>query len=113
MKMTDVLVRAIVDRQFAERLRHEPRLEANVRVAHFAFDFGAWHEGGHGVHNYDVNRVRTHERFADFQRLLTGLRLADEQVFEADAEVVGVGRVHGVLDIDVGGGAAEPFGPRP
>ena len=35
--------------ELAERLRHEARLQAHLRVAHLAFDFSLGHERGHRV----------------------------------------------------------------
>ena len=53
-----------------------------MAVAHFAFDFGPRDQGGHGVDDDDVDRVGADEHLADFQRLLAGVGLADQQVVE-------------------------------
>ena len=79
-------------------------------ISHVPFDFGTGDEGGDGIDDDDIDGVGADEGFADFESLFTGIRLADEEVFEADAQVARVGGVHGVLDIDVGGGAAGLLG---
>src|SRR5215813_10631523 len=48
-------------RQFAQRLRHQPRLQAGQAVAHIAFEFGARGERRYGVDHQHVNRVRPHQ----------------------------------------------------
>src|SRR5207302_5516347 len=40
--------------ELAQRLGHQPRLEADVRIAHLALQFGARDQGGHGVHHDDI-----------------------------------------------------------
>ena len=93
-------------RQLAHRLRHEARLQAGQGVAHLAFDLGARHQRRHAVDDDDVDGVGADERLGDLQRLLAGVRLRDEEVVDLDAAGGGVGRVEGVLDVDVGSGAA-------
>src|SRR6476469_4717337 len=61
--------------QLPERLTHEARLEADVRIAHVALDFGLRHERGDGVDDDDVHRPGAHEDLADLERLLAGVRL--------------------------------------
>ena len=55
---------------------------------------------GHRVEHDHVDRVRAHQRLADLQRLLAGVRLGHQQVVEVDAELLGVLRVERVLDVD-------------
>src|SRR5207302_2174458 len=43
--------------ELAQRLGHQPRLEADVRIAHLALQFGARDQGGHGVHHDDIDRA--------------------------------------------------------
>ena len=40
--------------QFAHRLRHQARLQSHLRVAHFSFDFGFWHQCGNRVDHHDI-----------------------------------------------------------
>ena len=59
------------------------------------------------VDDDDVDGVGAHQRLADLQRLLAGVGLRDEEVLDVDAEGAGVGRVERVLNVDVGGEAAQ------
>ena len=77
------------------------------RIAHVAFDLGARAPARRPIDHDDVDGVGAHERLADLQCLLAGIGLADKEVFEPDAEVARIGRVHRVLDVDVGGRAAR------
>ena len=86
--------------ELAERLRHEPRLQAHLRFAHLAFDFGLRHERRHRVDHDDVDAVRADEDFDDLERLLAVVGLRDEQVVEIDAQLLRVGRVERVLGVD-------------
>ena len=49
MKTTRMFGAFDVASQFAQGLAHQTGLQADVAVAHFAFDFGFGHEGGYGV----------------------------------------------------------------
>ena len=97
--------------ELAEGLGHEAGLEADVGVAHFAFDFGAGDEGGDGVDDDDVDGVGADEGLGDFEGLLSGVGLGDQEVFDVDAAVGGVDGVEGVLGVDVCGHAAGGLGP--
>ena len=92
--------------QLAQRLRHQPGLEADMRLAHFAIELGAGGQRGHGVDHHDVQRVAFHQRFADVQRFLAGVGLGDEQVVDVDADLLGIARIKRVLGIDEGRRAA-------
>ena len=92
--------------QLAQGLAHQARLQAGELVAHLALDFGPGREGGDRVDHHHVDRVGAHQHVGDFQRLLAGIGLADQQVVDVDAELGGVGRVERVLGIDEGAGAA-------
>ena len=107
MKMT-MRVRALdVAGELAQRLRHQARLQADVRVAHLALDLGLRHERRDRVDDDDVDRARAHQHVGDLERLLAGVRLRDQQVVDVDAELLGVVRVERVLGVDEGGDAAE------
>ena len=93
--------------ELAERLRHEPRLQPHLRVAHLAFDFGLRHERRHRVDDDDVDAVRADEDLDDLERLLAVVGLRDEQVVDVDAELLRVRRVERVLGIDERRHAAE------
>ena len=98
--------------ELAQRLRHQPRLQAGQRVAHLALDLGARDEGGDAVDDDDVDGVAADERVADLERLLAGVGLRDQQLGDIDAAGLGVVLVERVLDVDVGGDAAAALGGR-
>lgn len=58
----------------------------------------------------DREGVGADQRLGDFQRLLTGRRLGDEQGVDVDPQGFGVGGVEGVLDVDEGRLAARLLG---
>ena len=62
--------------ELAQRLAHQPGLEADVGVAHLALDLGARRECGHRVDDDHVERTRAHEHVGDLERLLAGVGLA-------------------------------------
>jgi hypothetical protein len=72
--------------ELAHRLAHEAGLQADVGVAHLALDLRLGDQGGDGVDDDDVDRVGADEHFADFQALLAGVGLTDEQVVDVDAQ---------------------------
>ena len=61
--------------QLPQRLRHEARLEPEVRVAHLALDLRARHESRDRVDDDQVDGRAPDERLGDLQRLLAGIRL--------------------------------------
>ena len=107
MKMT-MRVRALdVAGELAQRLRHQARLQADVHVAHLAFDFGLGRQRRDRVDDHDVDRAGAHQHVGDFQRLLAGVRLRDQQVLHVHAELRGVDGIERVLGVDERGGAAD------
>src|SRR5690606_25000722 len=74
--------------QLAQRLAHQSRLQAGKLVAHFALDLGARGERRHRVDHHHVDRVGAHQHVGDFQRLLAGVGLADQQVVDVDRKSV-------------------------
>ena len=101
MKMQIVRERLRLCGELAQRLAHEPGLEADVRVAHLALDLGPGHERGDRVDDDHVERAGADEHVGDLERLLAGVGLADQQLVDVDADGRGVHRVHGVLGVDV------------
>ena len=75
-------------------------------IAHLAFDFGARHQCRHRVDDQHVDRPRADQHIRDLQRLFTGVRLGEDQVFDIDAQLLGIDRVERVLGIDEGAGPA-------
>ena len=96
--------------QLAQRLAHQPRLQADKAVAHLAVDFGARHQRGHGVHHHDIHCARAHQRLADFQRVLAGGGLADVKLVNVHAQLFSVVGIQRVLGVDKGRDAAAFLG---
>ena len=97
-------------RQDAQGLAHEAGLQADVRIADFAFDFRPRHQGGHRVDDDDVHGVRLDQHLRDLERFLAVGRLADQQALQIDAEALGPAGIEGVLGVDEGGHAAQLLG---
>ena len=93
--------------ELAQRLAHQPRLQAGQRIAHLAFELGLGRQRGHRVDDDQVDRAGAHQRVDDLERLLAGVGLADQQFLQVDAELLRVLRVERVLGVDEGAGAAE------
>ena len=92
MKMTSVFGALDVRGELAQRLAHQPRLQAGQLIAHLAFDFGLGHERRDRVDDDDVDAAGAHQHVGDFEPLLAGVRLRDQQVADVDAELAGVDR---------------------
>ena len=75
-------------------------------VAHVALDFGAGHQRGHGVDHHDIHGAGADQHIHDFQGLLAGVGLRDQQLVDVHAQLSGVNRVEGVLGVDERGHAA-------
>ena len=94
----------------AQRLAHQPGLEADVAVAHLALDLGAGHQRGHRVDDDQVERAGADQHVGDLERLLTGVGLGDQQRVGVDAERLGVVGVERVLGVDERHDAAGALG---
>jgi hypothetical protein len=81
-------------------------LQAGQRVAHLAFELGLRHQGRHRIDHQHVDRAGAHQRVADFQRLLAGVGLRDQEFVDVDAELSGIDRIQRVFGIDEGADAA-------
>ena len=79
-------VRCAIAGELAQRLAHEPRLEAHVAVAHLALDLRARHERRDGVDDDEIDRAGAHEDLDDVERLLARVRLRDEELVRLDAD---------------------------
>ena len=110
MKMTQVLERLIapVSLRSAWLIRRacRPTWESPMSPSISAFGTSAATESI----TIDVDRAGADQRLGDLQRLLAGVRLRDQQLFEVDAEPAGVDRVEGVLGVDDRGHAAQLLG---
>ena len=96
--------------ELAQRLAHEPGLEADVRVAHLTLDLGPGHERGDRVDDDDVERARADQHVGDLERLLAGVGLGDVELVDVHADGGRVHRVHRVLGVDVGADATVALG---
>ena len=96
--------------QLAQRLAHQPGLDAHEAVAHLAFDLGARHERRDRVDDDAVDAAGADQRLGDLERLLAGVGLADEELVDVDAAGAGVAGIERVLDVDEGGDAAARLG---
>ena len=93
-------------RELAQRLAHQAGLQAGQGVAHFAFDFGLGGERSHRVHHDQIHSARAHQAVHNLQRLLASVGLADQQVRQLHAQLLGVLHIQRVLGIDKRAGAA-------
>ena len=85
--------------KLAQRLAHQPRLQAHMRIAHLAIQLGLGHQRRHRIHHQHVNRARTHQRLHNLQRLFAIIRLRDQQVVDVHAQLLRVGRIQRVLRV--------------
>src|SRR5262249_2325454 len=68
--------------ELAQRLAHQPGLQAWQRVAHLTLDFRPRGERGDGIDDQDIDGTGAHQRIGDLQRLLARIRLRDQKVLE-------------------------------
>ena len=92
--------------EFPQGLGHQPGLQADVGVAHIPLDFRLRHQGGHAVHHNGIHGAAPHQLLGDVQGLLAAVGLGNEQFFQVQAAVGGVGRVKGVFGVHIGGDPA-------
>ena len=91
--------------ELAEGLGHETGLEADLVLAHLAFDFRFRSEGGDRVDHDNVDGAAPDEVVRDLERLFTVVRLRDQEGFEVHAQGLRIGPVEGVFRVDDGGDA--------
>ena len=96
--------------QLAHRLAHQPGLQADVRIADLAFQFLLGHQRGDRVDDDHVDGVGLDQHLGDLHRLFAAARLADQQRFQFDAQLLGPAGVEGVLGVDERGDAARLLG---
>ena len=107
MKMTSVLVRWMEPVSLRSAWLSQAGLQAGQRVAHVALDFGTGRERRHRVDHDQIDRTGADQGVADFQRLLAGVRLGDEQLGQFDAQLGRILDIERVLGIDEGTGTTE------
>ena len=62
------------------------------------------------IDDQNVDRAGAHQRIDDLQRLLAGIRLRNQQVFQIDAKLAGIDRIKRMFGIDKGADAALLLG---
>ena len=108
--MQTVLVAVEAAGQFAQRLRHQPRLQADRGVADLPVDLGFRGQRRDRVDRHHVDRRRGDQPVGDLQRLLAVVGLGDQELVGVDADRPRVDRVDRVLGVDEGADAAEGLG---
>src|SRR5579863_10224097 len=86
--------------KFSQRLRHQPRMQADVVIAHIAVEFRLRYQRGDRVDDRDIDRSALDERGGDFERLFARVRLRYEQVVDVHAEFAGIGGIERMFGID-------------
>ncbi len=81
-----------------------------MRVAHLTFDLGAWYKRRHRVNDHHIDGVTAHQRVYNLQRLLTRVRLGNQQILGVNAAVCGIRAVHRVFSVNKGCIATRPLG---
>ena len=89
-------------RQFAQRLRHQTRLQADMAVAHFTFDFRARHQCRHRIDDQHIDGIRAHQCIDDFQRLLTRIGLRHNQLIDVYAQLPSINRIERMFGVHKG-----------
>src|SRR5207248_10931828 len=87
----------------------EPRLQAHVRVTHVTFNFRLWYQCGDGVDDDDVHCPGSNQNLANLERLLTRVRLRDQQRLDVDAQLSRVVGIERVLRVDIRRDAPVPL----
>ena len=93
--------------ELAQGLAHQPGLQANEAVAHFALDFGLGNQRRHRVDDHDIHSAAAHQGFANFKRLLARIRLGNVKIVDVYAQLFGVNGIQRVLRVDKRGHAAH------
>ena len=78
-----------------------------MAVAHFTFDFSARDKCRNRVDHDDINRVRTHQRIDNFERLFTGVWLRHNQIVNIYTKLFGISWVKRMLCINKSGRASS------
>ena len=73
--------------QLAQRLAHQPGLQAGQGIAHLAFQFGLGGQGRDRVDHHDVHAAGAHQRVGDLQRLFAGVGLGDQHFVDVHAQL--------------------------
>ena len=82
-------------------------MQTHLRIAHLAFQFGAWHERSNRIDDDNVDCSASNQDFGNFQGLLAAVGLRDEEIFNVDAELARIIGVEGVLRVHEGRRSAK------
>ena len=74
-----------------------------MRIAHIAIDLCLGNQSCNRVYDNDVHGAGTHHGFADFQSLLTAVRLGNIQVVDIYADVLRIDGIQRMLRVDEAG----------
>ena len=96
--------------ELAERLRHQPRLQADLGLAHLALELDPRGQRRDRVDRDQVDRAGADQHVDDLERLLAVVGLGDEQLVDVDADPPRVDRVDRVLGVDEGADPAARLG---
>ena len=77
-----------------------------MHFAHLAFELGLRRQRRHRIDHEHIDGAGAHQSVGDLERLLAGVRLGDQEVFEIDTELARIDRVERVLGVDEAANAA-------
>ena len=106
MKMTMQRDLEIDAGELAQGLAHQTGLAAHLHFAHLAFELGLRRQRRDGIDHQHVDGAGADQSVGDLERLLAGVRLGDQEVFEVDTEFPRIDRVERVLGVDEAANAA-------
>ncbi len=87
--------------QLPKSLGHQSRLQADVRIAHLAFDLRPRHEGGDGIDHHHIDGAAADQAVHYLESFLRGPGLRDQKVVDANAHVpgvLGIDRMFGIYE---------------
>ena len=96
--------------ELAQRLRHQPRLEADLDLAHLPLELDPRGQRGDRVDGDEVDRAGAGQDVDDLERLLAVVGLGDQQLVGVDADPPRVDGVDRMLGVDEGADAPAGLG---
>ncbi len=91
---------------FPQGLAHEPRLQTDVGIPHFTFNFCPRHQCRHRVDHHDVYRRRSDQLIHNLQCGFPGIGLGNQKVININPECRCIGRIKGMFRIDESGNSS-------
>ena len=76
-------------------------------IPHLSLDLGLRGQCGNRVHYDNIDPTGSHQHVGDFQSLLAGVGLRDEQFIQIDTDLLGITGIKRMLGIDKGGHATQ------